>query len=357
MVGSVLLARMRAEGDFEGLEPVFFSTSNVGGSPPEVGVEAPPLADATDVDALAQFPIIITCQGGAYTQAMHPKLRAHGWHGFWIDAASALRMAPDSTLILHPVNGPDVEAAICDGARDLIGTNCTVGLMLVATAGLFKRDWVEWVSAMTYQAASGAGARPMRELVEQMSFLGHRLPSDPATAAMEVDHAIQMGLDDPTLPTAALGWPLAGNVLPWIDRAVPGGQSREEWKAEVEANKLLGRSVPVPIDGTCVRVGAMRSHAQGLTIKLRQDIPLPDIEAALAEANPWVQVVPNAPQPTLSRLTPAAVSGTLNVPIGRLRKMRMGGRFLNAFTVGDQLLWGAAEPLRHALKQVVDFVG
>ncbi|MCA9543325.1 MAG: aspartate-semialdehyde dehydrogenase [Myxococcales bacterium] len=352
MVGSVLLARMQAEGDFKALEPVFFSTSAAGGDPPDVGVPAPPLGDAHDLEALADFPVIVTCQGGDYTKAVHPRLRAMGWRGYWIDAASALRMAPTSTLILDPVNGAQVQAAIAGGARDLIGANCTVGLMLVATVGLFRAGLVEWVTAMTYQAASGAGAANMRELVEQMGYLAGQAPH-PAEGALALDRAVQAAFGHPAFPDAAFGHPLAGNVLPWIDTALPSGQSREEWKAQVEANKLLGLDPPVPIDGTCVRVGALRCHSQGLTIKLKKAAPLDEIEALIAEANPWVEVVPNTREDSLARLTPAAVGGTLRVPIGRLRKMTLGDTYLNAFTVGDQLLWGAAEPLRCALQQVL----
>lgn len=352
MVGSVLMARMAAEGDLAGLTPWFFSTSNVGGAPPAVAGDAPPLKDAYATGELAACDVIVTCQGGDYTLRVHPALRAAGWRGVWIDAASALRMAPESTLILDPVNGDAVAEAIAGGARDLIGANCTVGLMLVATAALFRQGWVEWVTSMTYQAASGAGAQHMIELIDQMGHLAGLRGATPAGDALALDRAVQGAFDDPAFPTARFGRPLAGNVLPWIDRPVAGGQSREEWKAQVEAHKILGSPREVPIDGTCVRVGALRCHAQGLTLKLTRDVPLDEIEAAIAAHNPWVSVVPNTPEASLSQLTPAAVGGTLRVPIGRLRKMTLGPTFLNAFTVGDQLLWGAAEPLRCALQQV-----
>lgn len=352
MVGSVLLERMRAEGDFEGIETSFFSTSNAGGEGPDVGSGASPLGDAHDVDALVGLDVILSCQGGDYTKRIYPQVRERGWRGYWIDAASALRMEDDARIILDPVNRSVIDEALKAGIRTYVGGNCTVSLMLMALSGLFKADLVEWVSAMTYQAASGAGAENMRELVAQMATLGSAagdLLGDPSTSALDIDRCVTDELRSDRLPTKAFGFPLAASLLPWIDSEVELGQSREEWKGYAETNRILATQTPIPVDGVCVRVGAMRCHSQGLTIKLRRDVPLDEIEAMLAGGNDWVELIPNTKPESLARLTPAAVSGTLSVPIGRVRKMRMGGDYLSAFTVGDQLLWGAAEPLRRML--------
>lgn len=350
MVGSVLRERMTACGDWEGLEPVFFSTSSPGSPAPDGhdGV----LADAFDLEALAACPVVITCQGGDYTKRVHSELRSSGWTGLWIDAASALRMSSDAALVLDPLNRAAIDDALHSGVRDFIGANCTVSLMLMGLGGLFQRGWVEWMTSMTYQAASGAGARQMTELVAQMRSIGDvgaPFLDGPGRNALALEAAVRGHLTSEALPTASLGHPLAGSLLPWIDRAMPSGQSREEWKAEVEAAKILGLSPAVPIDGLCVRVGALRCHAQAVTVGLTADIPVDEIEAVIAESTPWTTVVANNPQDTLQQLTPAAVSGTLTVPVGRLRRLRTGKRHLAAFTLGDQLLWGAAEPLRRML--------
>ncbi len=354
MVGSVLVQRMREERDFEHIDPVFFSTSQAGASAPDVGKRVPAVKDARNIAHLAGQDVLISCQGGDYTSEIHPKLRESGWTGYWIDAASALRMAPDAVIVLDPVNRAVIDRALEDGVRNFIGSNCTVGLMLMATSGLFRAGLVEWVTAMTYQAASGAGAPQMRELIAQMGQL-HRsasdLLADPQSSILDVDRAVTGAIRAPDLPKAKLEFPLAGSLLPWIDKDLGTGQSREEWKATAEANKILGLDAgTIPIEGLCVRVGAMRCHSQALTIKLRRDVPLEEIERLIAGAHEWVRVVPNDKQASLAQLTPAAVSGTLQVPIGRLRKMAMGGEYLSAFTVGDQLLWGAAEPLRRTLR-------
>jgi aspartate-semialdehyde dehydrogenase len=358
MVGSVLLDRMRAERDFELFEPVFFTTSQVGGLGPDVGRGAGALADARDVDALAKMDVVVSCQGGDYTTEMHPRLRASGWSGYFIDAASTLRMKSDALIVLDPVNLGVIRDGLRRGVRDLVGGNCTVSLMLMGLGALFERGLVEWTTAMTYQAASGAGAQNMRELLVQMgrahaSVAG--LLADPASAILDIDRDVSAALRDPGFPTEQFGAPLAGSLLPWIDKDLGNGTSREEWKAMAEANKILGREAsPVPIDGICVRIGAMRCHSQALTIKLTRDVPLGEIEQMLAEAHPWVKVVPNRRDDTLRELTPAKVAGTLTVPVGRLRKLAMGGEYLTAFTVGDQLLWGAAEPLRRVLRLLLE---
>jgi aspartate-semialdehyde dehydrogenase len=349
MVGSVLMQRMQEERDLAGLEPVFFSTSQAGQDAP---LGAGTLKDASDIAELAKLDVIITCQGGDYTKAVHPELRKAGWNGYWIDAASTLRMDPDAVIILDPVNRAVIDAALAAGGKDFIGGNCTVSLMLMAIGGLFRAGLVEWVSAMTYQAASGAGAPNMRELLSQMGTLEgsvSELLADPASAILEIDRKVTETLRGDDIPTAAFGYPLAGSLLPWIDREVEDGQSREEWKGFVETNKILGTREPVPIDGLCVRVGSMRCHSQALTIKLKRDLPIDEIEGLLDRDNEWVKLVPNSKDASLAGLTPAAVSGTLAVPVGRVRKMRMGPRYLSAFTCGDQLLWGAAEPLRRML--------
>lgn len=355
MVGSVLVQRMREEKDFDHVEPVFFSTSQAGGKGPDIGRDTGPVGSATDLDALKGMPVIISCQGGDYTNDVYPKLRSAGWKGYWIDAASALRMKDDAVIILDPVNLHVIQDAVKRGTRDFIGGNCTVSLMLMGMAGLLQRDLVEWMSCMTYQAASGGGAAQMRELVQQMGYLGDVAKpaiDDPAGTALDIDRRVTAALRNGAMPKKDIGYPLAASLLPWIDKDLGNGQSREEWKGHAETNKILGRQGPreVNVDGLCVRVGAMRCHSQGLTLKLRKDLPLQEIEQILAGANQWVRVVPNKRDETLKQLTPVAVTGTLDVPIGRLRKLRMGGEYLSAFTVGDQLLWGAAEPLRRMLE-------
>ena len=354
MVGSVLVERMRAERDFEAFEAQFFSTTQAGRKAPDTGRPGTSVRDANDAAALAAMDVIVCCQGGDYTGAMHPRLRAAGWAGYWVDAASTLRMHPEAVIVLDPVNRPLIERALAAGIRDYIGGNCTVSLMLMALGGLFRADLVEWLTAMTYQAASGAGAAHMRELIAQMGTAhgaAAQLLADPAGSILEVDRAVTAALRSAELPRAEFGTALAGSLIPWIDKDLGTGQSREEWKYGVEANRILGReAVPVPIDGICVRIGAMRCHSQALTIKLRRDLPVPEIERLLASANEWVRVVPNEREASIRELSPAAVSGTLDVAVGRLRKLPMGGEYLTAFTVGDQLLWGAAEPLRRMLR-------
>jgi aspartate-semialdehyde dehydrogenase len=358
MVGSVLMQRMAAERDFARVEPVFFSTSQVGAIGPFIGKETAPLKDAKSVDELCAMDIVISCQGGDYTNEIHPRLRAAGWNGYWIDAASALRMKDDAVIILDPVNRPVIDRALAAGVRDYIGGNCTVSLMLMAMHGLFKAGLVEWLTAMTYQAASGAGAENMRELVQQMGFAhaaAKKLLDDPSSAILEIDRAVAGALRSDALPKENFGVPLAGSLIPWIDKDLGDGQSREEWKGQAEGNKILGRGAsPIPIDGICVRIGAMRCHSQALTVKLVRDVPLEEIAGILGSANDWVRVVPNEKDASLRELTPAAVTGNLHVPIGRLRKLPMGPRYLSAFTVGDQLLWGAAEPLRRMLRILVE---
>ncbi|MCS4504415.1 Aspartate-semialdehyde dehydrogenase [wastewater metagenome] len=359
MVGSVLMERMRAEGDFADIpEPVFFSTSQAGQPGPDVGKGSAPLGDARDIDALKAMDAIVTTQGGDYTGEVYEKLRNAGWQGYWIDAASTLRMADDSIIVLDPVNLDVIRKGLDEGTRTFVGGNCTVSLMLMGMAGLFRSGLVEWISPMTYQAASGAGAQNMRELVTQMGYLrdaaGEAL-ADPASAILDIDRRVNDALAGDGYPAEHFGVPLAGSLIPWIDKPMPSGQSKEEWKAQVETNKILGRSDnPIPIDGICVRIGAMRSHAQALTVKLTRDAPLDEIESMIAEDNEWASVVPNEPEASKHGLTPAAVSGTLRTPVGRLRKLAMGGEYLSAFTVGDQLLWGAAEPLRRMLRIVLE---
>ncbi|MBV7434648.1 aspartate-semialdehyde dehydrogenase [Cardiobacteriaceae bacterium TAE3-ERU3] len=351
MVGSVLIGRMQEEGDFANIDTTLFSTSQAGQAAPDYATNST-LQDANDLDVLAEMDIIITCQGGDYTKAVHQPLRDKGWQGYWIDAASTLRMEDDSVIVLDPVNRDVIDRALNDGKKDFVGGNCTVSLMMLAIGGILAKDWVEWITPMTYQAASGGGAKHMRELLTQMGVIEQSvsdLLSDPASDILAIDRKVTTTLCG-GLDTTQFGAPLAGSLIPWIDSELESGQSREEWKAQVEANKIMGRSDnPVLIDGLCVRIGAMRSHAQALTIKLKQDIPMADIEAALAEHNDWVRVIANNKADSANELTPAAVSGTLDVPVGRLRKLAMGGEYLSAFTVGDQLLWGAAEPLRRML--------
>ena len=353
MVGSVLIERMQAENDFAHIDPTFFTTSQAGQPAPNLGQNETTLIDANDINALQEMDVILTCQGGSYTESIHPQLRASGWNGYGIDAASTLRMVDNATIILDPVNQPIIDAALANGQKDFIGGNCTVSLMLMAVGALLKAGHVEWISSMTYQAASGAGARNMRELLNQMGALQQCAATelaDPAAAILDIDRNITAALQGNTLPTSEFGVPLAGSLIPWIDRLVEDGQTREEWKGFAETNKILQSDPLIPIDGFCVRIGAMRSHSQALTIKLNQDVPLHDIEQMLREDNDWIDVVENSKEATLERLTPAAISGTLTVPVGRLRKMKMGDDYLSAFTVGDQLLWGAAEPLRRMLR-------
>ena len=359
MVGSVLVQRMREERDFDLVDPVFFSTSQAGTTGPEIGKRTPAVKDAKDVRELAAMDVLISCQGGEYTADIHPKLRQAGWKGYWIDAARQLRMADDAVIILDPVNRPVIDRALDRGVKDYIGGNCTVSLMLMAMDGLFRADLIEWMTSMTYQAASGGGAKTMRQLLTQMG-IEHAsvadLLADPISSILDIDRTVigaQRGRDLPVEDTE--GFPLAGSLLPWIDADLGNGQSREEWKAQAEGNKILGRSSqPIPIDGICVRVGSMRCHSQALTVKLRRDVPLGEIERMLATANEWVTVVPNQKDASLRDLTPTAVTGTLGVPVGRLKKLSMGGEYLQAFTVGDQLLWGAAEPLRRMLRIILD---
>jgi aspartate-semialdehyde dehydrogenase len=352
MVGSVLVERMMAEQDFARIDAHFFSTSQHGTPAPRVSRDTPAVKDASDENALRAMDVLISCQGGDYTKEMHPRLRRAGWTGYWIDAASALRMQKDAVIVLDPVNRDLLTKSVASGIRDYIGGNCTVSLMLMATIGLFRQGWVEWVSSATYQSASGAGAKQMRELVAQMRAAGNapgKLLDDPASSILEIDRSVTAALGSPDFPKSQFKVPLAGSLIPWIDSTAADGQTREEWKAHVEANKILGANPEIPIDSVCVRVGAMRCHSQALTIKLRRDVPLGDIEAAIGTAHDWVTVVANNPEDTLRRLSPAAVSGTLAIPVGRVRKMRFGGDYLTLFTVGDQLLWGAAEPLRRML--------
>jgi len=358
MVGSVLMQRMRAERDFDLIEPVFFTTSQVGGKGPDVGREVAPLKDARSLDELKAMDAIISCQGGDYTTEIFPKLRAAGWKGYWIDAASTLRMEQDSVIILDPVNLDVIKDALVHGKKDFIGGNCTVSLMLMALGGLFKADLVEWVTSMTYQAASGAGAQNMRELLTQMGEVNRvakSLLDDPASAILDIDREVAGILRDEKFPTANFGVPLAGSLIPWIDKDLGNGQSKEEWKGKAETNKILGRDGnPIPVDGLCIRIGAMRCHSQAMTIKLNRDLPLAEIERLISGGNDWVRLVPNDRESSIRDLSPAGVSGTLEIPIGRVRKLAMGGEYLSAFSVGDQLLWGAAEPIRRMLRILLE---
>ena len=366
MVGSVLMHRMQEQGDFALIEPVFFSTSNTGGAAPSMAKNEKTLKSATDIAELKKCDIIITCQGGDYTTEVFPKLRAAGWNGFWIDAASSLRMQDDAIIVLDPVNLKVIKDALQRGVKNYIGGNCTVSCMMMGLGGLFERDLVQWMTSMTYQAASGGGAQHMRELLAQFGTINAQvrtLLDDPASAILEIDRkvlAAQHGLSADE--TRQFGVPLAGNLIPWIDKDLGNGMSREEWKAGAETNKILGRGAAfgadakpaIAVDGLCVRIGAMRCHSQALTIKLRQDVPLDEIEQMIDEHNEWVSVVPNNREASMRSLTPAAVTGSLAIPVGRLRKLEMGGDYLSAFTVGDQLLWGAAEPLRRMLRLVLE---
>lgn len=357
MVGSVLMQRMREENDFARIDAAyFFTTSNPGAAAPDFGQAARTLLDAHNVAELAKMDIIVTCQGGDYTQAVYPSLRAAGWDGYWIDAASALRIAEDAIIVLDPVNRDLIDAGLRQGVKNYIGGNCTVSLMLMALGGLFQNGLVEWASSMTYQAASGAGAQNMRELITGMGAIHGQVAAelaDPASAILDIDRKVADFLCSDAYPRAQFGVPLAGSLIPWIDADLGNGQSKEEWKGDVETNKILGGSCPVVVEGLCVRVGAMRCHSQAITLKLKQDLPLAEIESLLAEANDWVRVVPNTKEASVRELTPAAVTGTLATPVGRIRKLAMGGEYISAFTVGDQLLWGAAEPLRRMLRIVL----
>jgi len=358
MVGSVLMQRMRDENDFSLIEPVFFSTSNAGGAAPSWAQGAGPLQNAFDIEALKKLPIIVTAQGGDYTTEVYPKLRTAGWDGIWIDAASTLRMKDEAIIVLDPVNRKVIDEALKKGVRNYIGGNCTVSCMLMGLGGLFEHDLIDWMTSMTYQAASGGGAQHMRELLTQFGLLNATvsgLLADPASAILEIDRTVLAKQQDGSLPQEHFGVPLAGNLIPWIDKDLGNGVSREEWKGGAETNKILGRgegfgSSPIPIDGLCVRIGAMRCHSQALTIKLKKDVPLDEIEGMLRENNQWAKVVPNTREASMQSLTPVAVTGTLDIPVGRMRKLAMGPEYLSAFTVGDQLLWGAAEPLRRMLR-------
>ncbi len=358
MVGSVLMQRLREENDFNDIDPVFFTTSQMGQPGPEVGKDVPLLQDAKNIDALKAMDVIVTCQGGGYTEEVYPQLRRAGWDGYWIDAASTLRMKDDSIIVLDPVNLDVIKDGLANGTRDFVGGNCTVSLMLMAIGGLFQQGLVEWISPMTYQAASGAGAQNMRELIRQMGAIHGEvadLLDDPASAILDIDRKLTDFLRSDEYPKDQWGVPLAGSLIPWLDSPLDSGQTREEWKAQVETNKILGRSdSPIPIDGICVRIGAMRCHSQALTIKMTRPVPLDEIHDMLAQANDWVKMVPNDRDVTVRELSPAAVTGTLSVPVGRLRKLTMGDDYLAAFTVGDQLLWGAAEPLRRMLRILLE---
>lgn len=359
MVGSVLMDRMREENDFAQItEPHFFTTSQAGQDGPDVGRGASPLKDAKSIDDLKAMDVIVTCQGGDYTKEVYPALRQAGWNGYWIDAASSLRMVDHSVIVLDPVNGGLIRDAVKNGTKDFVGGNCTVSLMLMAMGGLFQNDLVEWMTSMTYQAASGGGARHMRELLTQMGELNASvsdLLANPASAILDIDRKVTEAMRAESFTTDAFGAPLAGSLIPWIDVALENGQSKEEWKAYAEVNKILGTGdKPIAIDGTCVRIGAMRSHSQGLTVKLKKDVPVDEIADMLDQANEWSKVVPNDRDLSARDLSPAAATGTLTVPVGRLRKMNIGNEYLNAFTVGDQLLWGAAEPLRRMLRILIE---
>lgn len=357
MVGSVLMDRMMREDDFKGYEPIFFTTSNVGGNGPDIGIDIPPLSDAYDIELLSQMDIIVTCQGGDYTKKVYPEVRGKGWNGYWIDSASALRMSDESIIVLDPVNRDVIDSGFKSGTKTYVGGNCTVSLMLMALSGLFVSGHIEWISSMTYQAASGAGAKHMKELIAQMKVLGDAsssLLADPSSTAIAIDELVTRELRDKRFPVENFLVPLAGSLIPWIDSPMESGQTREEWKGSSETNKILNTDRPIPVDGLCVRVGAMRCHSQGLTIKLDADIPLDEVVDMIDRGNQWVKVVPNNKESTVNELTPAMVNGTLEVPVGRVHKMLMGPEFITAFTVGDQLLWGAAEPIRRILNIIIE---
>jgi aspartate-semialdehyde dehydrogenase len=357
MVGSVLLSRMQEEQDFKGFEPIFFTTSNVGGKGPEVGLDIPPLGDAFDTGLLRSMDIILTCQGGDYTRKVYPEVHKKGWNGYWIDSSSALRMDDETIIMLDPVNRAVIDSGLASGVKTYVGGNCTVSLMLMALSGLFASGCIEWISTMTYQAASGAGAKHMKELIAQMAAIGKAsqpLLDDPSSTAIAIDAVVTAELRNRIFPVDNFLAPLAGSLIPWIDSAMESGQTREEWKGSAETNKILQTGKMIPVDGVCVRVGAMRCHSQGLTIKLKEELPLEEVSDLIQNGNQWVKLVPNDRDSTLQSLTPAAVNGTLTVPIGRLRKMLMGPEYVAAFTVGDQLLWGAAEPVRRILNIIIE---
>lgn len=359
MVGSVLMQRMMEERDFDHIEePVFFTTSQVGQAGPDIGKDIPALKDATSIDDLKQMDAIISCQGGDYTKQVYADLRNAGWEGYWIDAASSLRMDDSAIIVLDPVNMNVIKDGLSKGVKTYVGGNCTVSLMLMGLGGLFNAGQIEWMTSMTYQAASGGGARHMRELISQMGIIKESVAADlanPASAILDIDRQVAETIRSDAMPVDNFGVPLAGSLIPWIDTRLDNGQSREEWKAFAETNKILGLGdSPIPIDGTCVRIGAMRCHSQAFTIKLKQNVPMDEIESMIAEANDWVKVIPNERDITAQELTPAKITGTLDIPVGRLRKMNIGDDFLNAFSVGDQLLWGAAEPLRRMLRILLE---
>jgi len=359
MVGSVLMDRMKAEKDFKGFEPVFFTTSQVGRKGPDIGMEIPALKDAYDINELMPTDIIVTCQGSDHTKKVYPRLKKAGWNGYWIDASSAMRMDEDSIIILDPVNRGVIDEALDKGVRKFIGGNCTVSLMLMAIGGLFHKGYIEWITSMTYQAASGAGANNMRELVGQMAFIGNTakdLLENPAGAALDYDRRVIEAMHNKSFPAEYFGVPLAGSAIPWIDTEMANGQSREEWKGQAETNKILRTQDPIPVDGICVRIGAMRCHCQALTIKLTRDVDIDEITEVIAGANDWVRLIPNTKEDTINRLTPSAVTGKLDVPVGRIRKLNIGPEYLSLYTVGDQLLWGAAEPIRRMLNIALGYV-
>ncbi|AUH50726.1 aspartate-semialdehyde dehydrogenase [Chromobacterium sp. ATCC 53434] len=357
MVGSVLMQRMREENDFAVIaEPVFFTTSNVGGKAPDIGRDVPPLKDAGDIDALKAMDVVVTCQGGEYTGEIYPRLRAAGWKGYWIDAASTLRMQDDAIIVLDPVNRSLIDQGLANGVKDYIGGNCTNSIMLMGINGLFREGLVDWVSSMTYQAASGGGANHMRELLKGMGAIHASVADElatPSSAILDIDRKVAQAIRE-DVPTEYFGAPLAGGLIPWIDKQLDNGQSKEEWKGQAEVNKILGTSSVVPVDGLCVRIGAMRCHSLALTVKLNKDLPLSEIESIIKSGNDWVKWVPNEREISVRELTPAAVTGGLEVGVGRVRKLNMGGEYLSAFVIGDQLLWGAAEPLRRMLRILIE---
>ncbi len=359
MVGSVLMERMRQENDFVGFDPFFFSTSDIGGESPYSGLAAHPLGDAFDLNSLSSLDIIISCQGGDYTKKVYPDIRKKGWKGYWIDAASALRMEKDSVIVLDPVNRDVIDNALKSGIKAYIGGNCTVSLMLMALSGLFKKECIDWIYSMTYQAASGAGAKNMIELANQFFYISEGIKdklSASDVSALEIDRAVLKRLNEKEFPIENFGAPLAANLIPWIDSGVDNGQTREEWKGLAETNKILNTKKPILVDGICVRVGTMRCHSQALTIKLNKDIPLDELADIIKNGNEWVNFVPNDKESTLKFLTPKAVSGALTVAVGRMKKSIIAPNHINLFTIGDQLLWGAAEPLRRVFNIIKNYL-